>query len=81
MAPAITLNRMYHCVPSSSKMIEPIPSPPPTRIKHQQNNREQRGRRNRRRHLRDGLRDSRKLGIQADRDSHRNGPQPGEEQE
>src|ERR1700730_14762232 len=33
VAPAMTLNRMYHCVPSSNKMIEPIPRPPPIRIR------------------------------------------------
>src|SRR5450755_2260782 len=32
MAPAITLKRMYHCVPSKSKTMEPTPKPPPTRI-------------------------------------------------
>src|ERR1022692_3262656 len=32
MAPAITLNRMYHCVPSSSSTIDPRPRPPPIRI-------------------------------------------------
>src|ERR1035441_8621725 len=32
IAPAITLNRMYHCVPKRSSTIDPIPSPPPTRI-------------------------------------------------
>src|ERR1017187_672813 len=32
VAPAITLNNMYHCVPRSSKTIEPIPRPPPARI-------------------------------------------------
>ena len=33
LAPAITLNKMYHCVPSNSKTIEAIPNPPPTRIR------------------------------------------------
>ena len=33
MAPAITLNSMYHCVPSSNKTMEPNPSPPPRRIR------------------------------------------------
>ena len=32
MAPAITLNRMYHCVPSKSSTMDPTPRPPPTRI-------------------------------------------------
>src|SRR3984885_5361361 len=32
MAPAITLNRMYHCVPSSINRIEPVLSPPPRLI-------------------------------------------------
>ena len=32
MAPAITLNRMYHCVPSSSSTIDPSPRPPPIRM-------------------------------------------------
>ena len=31
MAPAITLNRMYHCVPSSIRRMEPTPNPPPRR--------------------------------------------------
>ena len=34
LAPAITLNKMYHCVPSISKTMDPIPSPPPTRIRN-----------------------------------------------
>ena len=29
VAPAITLKRMYHCVPNSMRTIEPIPNPPP----------------------------------------------------
>ena len=29
MAPAITLKRMYHCVPSSIRTIDAIPNPPP----------------------------------------------------
>ena len=29
MAPAITLKRMYHCVPSSMRAMEPMPRPPP----------------------------------------------------
>ncbi len=29
MAPAITLNRMYHCVPSSISKIDPVFNPPP----------------------------------------------------
>src|SRR6202046_2444733 len=32
VAPAITLNSKYHCVPSSSNRIDPTPSPPPARI-------------------------------------------------
>src|SRR5579871_1569103 len=32
LAPAITLNKMYHCVPSISSTMEPTPNPPPTRI-------------------------------------------------
>ena len=32
MAPAITLNRMYHCVPISSSTMAAIPMPPPQRI-------------------------------------------------
>src|ERR1700722_11943892 len=32
VAPAITLNRMYHWVPNSSSTMDPIPSPPPARI-------------------------------------------------
>src|ERR1700678_3365143 len=32
VAPAITLNKRYHWVPSRSKRIEPTPNPPPTRI-------------------------------------------------
>src|SRR3984957_16549796 len=32
MAPAITLNSTYHCVPSSSTTMEAMPSPPPRRI-------------------------------------------------
>src|SRR6202522_3750233 len=32
VAPAITLNSRYHCVLSNSKIIEPTPKPPPTRI-------------------------------------------------
>src|ERR1017187_6014974 len=32
IAPAMTLNRMYHCVPSSIRAIDPTPSPPPSRI-------------------------------------------------
>ena len=31
MAPAITLKRMYHCVPSSMSAIDPMPRPPPIR--------------------------------------------------
>src|SRR5580698_6021224 len=33
MAPAITLNRMYHCVPSSISTTAPTLNPPPTRTK------------------------------------------------
>ncbi len=33
MAPAITLNRMYHCVPSSIRTMEPMPNPPPSRTR------------------------------------------------
>jgi hypothetical protein len=33
LAPAITLNRMYHWVPSSISTIEPTPRPPPARIR------------------------------------------------
>ena len=29
MAPAMTLKRMYHWVPSSMRAMEPMPSPPP----------------------------------------------------
>src|ERR1019366_3677044 len=32
-APAMTLKRMYHCVPMNSRTMEPTPSPPPKRIK------------------------------------------------
>ena len=32
LAPAMTLNRIYHCVPKSSRTIAPTPSPPPARI-------------------------------------------------
>jgi hypothetical protein len=32
-APTLTLKKMYHCVPSSSRMIEPTPRPPPMCIK------------------------------------------------
>ena len=33
MAPAITLNRMYHCVPSSMRTMDPTPNPPPSRTR------------------------------------------------
>src|SRR5208337_3507361 len=31
--PAMTLNRMYHCVPSSKSTMEPSPKPPPMRMR------------------------------------------------
>src|SRR5579864_3688707 len=33
VAPAMTLNRMYHWVPISRSTSEPIPKPPPARIR------------------------------------------------
>ena len=63
IAPAMTLNRMYHCVPSSSSTIEPMPSPPPTRISTSSTIGKQRRRRNGRRNLRQRLRDAGQPGM------------------
>ena len=80
MAPAITLNRMYHCVPSSISRIEPTPSPPPMLDQRQQHHGKQRRGRHRRGHLRQRLRDARQLRVETDGHARRNGPQRRDQQ-
>ena len=80
MAPAITLKRMYHCVPSSIRAMEPMPRPPPILTQADEQNGEEGGGRNRGQHLRNRLNDAREPGIEADGDADRNGPRGGDQQ-
>ena len=80
IAPAITLNRMYHCVPSSSRTIEPNPKSSAQADQDQQHDREQRRGRNRGGDLREGLRDARQARIESDGDADGDGPERAEQQ-
>ena len=79
MAPAMTLKRMYHCVPSSMSAMEPMPRPPPMRTSREQDGKK-RGGGNGSRDLRQRLRDARQARIEADGHADGNGPQRGDEQ-
>ena len=74
MAPAMTLNRMYHCVPKQQQRDGADAEATAHANQQQQNNRKQ----SRRGHgcgdLSQRLRDARELWIEADRDTGRNGP-------
>ena len=74
MAPAITLNKMYHCVPEQHQQNGAGVQPAAQTDHAQQQNREQRGGRNRGGDLRDGLRDSRQSRVETDGDARGNGP-------
>src|SRR5271165_6687753 len=72
IAPAITLNRMYHCVPSSIKAIAAISTPPD---EEQQQHREQRRCWNRSCQLHQWLHEPRKSRTESDRHPHWYRPQ------
>ncbi len=80
MAPAMTLKRMYHCVPRSMRATEPIPSPPPILIRPMSRIGKERRGGNRGQYLRDGLNDAGQAGIEADGDADGDGPRGRDEQ-
>ena len=81
LAPAITLNRMYHCVPSSSKNNGADAQPAAEANQEQEHDGKQSRGGHRGGYLRDGLRDGGEPGPQSDVDSHGDGPEARQHQD
>ena len=75
MAPAITLNRMYHCVPKQQQHDRTDAEPPAETDQQQQHHGKQRGSGNGGGDLSQRLRDAGQFGIEADGDAGGNRPQ------